>query len=63
MMSTDEPKAIWQFESFSSDDEIQYLELIKQVADTIENRVSQSTKLKRIKLYAIMCFNDIFTNY
>lgn len=62
-MSTDEPKLTWQFESFSSDDEIQCLELVKQVADTIENKVSESSKLERIKQYAILYFNDIFTDY
>lgn len=62
-MDTNEPKVTWQFEAFSADEEIQYCELVKQVADTIENKVSQSTKLEHVKQYAIMCFNDIFTNY
>lgn len=62
-MITNEPKLVWQFESFSSDDEIQCLELVKQVADTIENNISQPGKLERIKQYAIIYFTDIFTNY
>lgn len=58
-MNTNEPEATWQFESYSTDEEIQFIELIKAVADAIEYRVSEPRKLKHIKQYAIMYFNDI----
>lgn len=62
-MDTNEPKVTWQFEAFSADEETQYLELVKKVADTIENGVSYGKTLERIKQYAIMYFNDILTDY
>lgn len=61
-MNTNEPETTWQFECYSADDEIQFLELIKAVVDTIEYRVNQPRKLEHIKQYAIMCFNDISTD-
>ena len=61
-MNDNEPEVTWQFESYSTDEEIQFIELIKEVADTIEYRVSEPRKLKHIKQYAITYFNDISTD-
>ncbi len=61
-VNTNEPTNMWQFESYSEDNEVQFLELVKAVADIIEYRVHQSRNLKHIKQYAIMCFNDIGTD-
>lgn len=44
-MDTNEPKVTWQFEAFSADEETQYLELVKKVADIIENGVSYGKRL------------------
>lgn len=58
-MNTKEPEIVWQFESYSKDEEIQFIELIKVVADVIKFRISDPRKLKLIKQYAVTYFNGI----
>lgn len=58
--STMDNKNVYQFETNGCDQEINFIELINQVADKISNAVGISNEeLRRVRAYGIRRFKDI----
>ena len=58
--STMDNKEVYQFETNGCDQEINFIELINQVADKISNAVGMSNEeLRRVRAYGIRRFKDI----
>lgn len=58
--STMDNKNVYQFETNGCDQEINFIELINQVADKISNAVGMSNEeLRRVRAYGIRRFKDI----